>query len=120
MFLYTTKTMKLFNVFVLAFTTLTLAFPVKKSSAAASKSVSTNPARKGIKLTGADKTDTENGDDLYYLPFPILKRQESHGSFEDPDPVPVPVPVHENGNVNLMNQTEITRILRGIASNSDV
>ncbi|KAM9893902.1 hypothetical protein OXX79_009055 [Metschnikowia pulcherrima] len=111
--------MKLFNVFVLAFTTLTLAFPVKKSAAvAAAGSVSTNPARKGIKLTGADKTDTENGDDLYYLPFPISKRQESHGSFEDP--VPDPVPVHENVNVNLMNQTEITRILRGIASNSDV
>ena len=116
MFLYTTRTMKLFNVFVLAFTTLALAVPVKKSSAAASKSVSTNPARKGIKLTGADKTDTENGDDLYYLPFPILKRQESHGSFGVPNPVPVPV--HEN--VNMMNQTEITRILRGIASNSDV
>ncbi|KAJ8139288.1 hypothetical protein OY671_007500 [Metschnikowia pulcherrima] len=107
--------MKLFNVFVLAFTTLTLAFPVKKSAAvAATGSVSTIPARKGIKLTGADKTDTENEDSLYYLPYPISKRQESHGSFEDP----VPVPVHEN--VNMMNQTEITRILRGIASNSDV
>ncbi|KAM9910091.1 hypothetical protein OXX69_004814 [Metschnikowia pulcherrima] len=110
--------MKLFNVLVLAFATLTLAVPVKKSAATAAGSVSTNPARKGIKLTGADKTDTENGDDLYYLPFPISKRQESHGSFGVPNPVPVPV--HENVNVNLMNQTEITRILRGIASRSDV
>ncbi|KAM9904939.1 hypothetical protein OXX79_002442 [Metschnikowia pulcherrima] len=109
--------MKLFNVFVLAFTTLTLAFPVKKSAAvAASKSVSTNPARKGLKLTNADKTDTENGDSLYYLPYPISKRQESHGRVG----VPVPVPVHENVNANLLNQTEITRILRGIASRSDV
>ncbi|KAM9940167.1 hypothetical protein OXX80_000363 [Metschnikowia pulcherrima] len=108
--------MKLFNVFVLAFATLTLAVPVKKSAAAAAGSVSTNPARKGIKLTGADKTDTENGDDLYYLPYPISKRQESHGSFGVPNPVPVPV--HEN--LNLLNQTEITRILRGIASSSDV
>ncbi|KAM9909527.1 hypothetical protein OXX69_005341 [Metschnikowia pulcherrima] len=110
--------MKLFNVLVLAFTTLTLAFPVKKSAAAAAAagSVSTNPARKGIELTGADKTDTENGDDLYYLPYPISKRQESHGSYG----VPIPVPVHENENVNLMNQTEIKRILRGIASSSDV
>lgn len=116
MFLYTTKTMKLFNVLVLAFATLTLAVPVKKSAAAAAGSVSTNPARKGIKLTNADKTDTENGDDLYYLPYPILKRQESHGSFG----VPVPVPVHENVNANLLNQTEITRILREIASRSDV